>query len=76
MSDEEIRAIKAKVQQQNRDARASAAALASSDETEEEEEEEDEIEDAVLTWKERLLETLLTMKPDSFDFARIWICQS
>ncbi|HEU5016416.1 MAG TPA: winged helix-turn-helix domain-containing protein [Pseudolabrys sp.] len=74
MSDEEIRAIKAKVQQQNRDARAAAAALASSDETEEEE--EDEIEDAVLTWKERLLETLLTMKPDSFDFARIWICQS
>lgn len=63
MSDEEIRSIKAKVQQQNREARAAAAA-ASAALDEEEEEEDEEIE---ITWKERLLETLLKMAPASFE---------
>jgi restriction system protein len=62
MSDDEIRSIKAKVRQQNREARA-AAASASADE----EDEEEEIEDSAQSWKELLLETLLSMTPSGFE---------
>jgi restriction system protein len=64
MSDEKIRNIKYQVQQQNREARAAAAAQAEPTVTGDE---EDEIEDVALSWKERLLETLLSMEPSAFE---------
>lgn len=63
MSDEQIQNIKYQVQQQNREARALAVAQAEPAD----EEEENEIEDAALSWKERLLETLLAMEPSAFE---------
>jgi restriction system protein len=63
MSDDEIRAIRARVRAQNRAARAAALAAVG----EEEEEEEEELDDAALGWKEQLLETLLSMAPASFE---------
>jgi restriction system protein len=64
MSDEQIRDIKYQVQQQNREARAAAAAQA---EPIEDDDETEEIEDIALSWKERLLEALLTMEPSAFE---------
>ena len=65
MSDEDIREIKYQVQQRNREARAAAIAQAELDT--DREDEEDEAEDIALSWKERLLETLLAIEPSAFE---------
>ena len=67
MSDDQIRAIRSLVRQQNRVARAAAVAAKGQLEGEDEEQEEEEIEDVALTWKEQLLETLLTLEPSAFE---------
>lgn len=63
MSDKQIRDIKYQVRQQNREARVAAAQveLSAGEET------EDEIEGAALSWKESLLETLLSIEPGAFE---------
>src|SRR4029079_1330571 len=62
MSNEQIHQIKYQVQQQNREARAAVAA-----QTEPDADEENDVEDAALSWKEHLLETLLSMEPSAFE---------
>ncbi len=64
MSDEQIREIKARIRQQNREARAAAA---SAEPRDEEDEDAEEIEESSLSWKERLLETLLSLEPAAFE---------
>lgn len=66
MSDEQIREIKAQVRQQNRDARTAAAALAE-EQGDDEEVETQQNDEATLSWKEHLLETLLSMDPTAFE---------
>jgi len=63
MSDAEIRDIKNQVRRQNREARVLAAAQTEPAENDEEE----DIEDTALSWKEHLLETLLTLEPSAFE---------
>jgi restriction system protein len=60
MSDEEIYGLKSKVQQLNREARSTTAAA-------EVGEDDVEAEEAALSWKEHLLETLLTIEPSAFE---------
>jgi len=66
MSDAQINEIKYQVQQQNREARAAATAQEELD-PDHNNEERDEAEDISLSWKERLLETLLAMEPSAFE---------
>jgi restriction system protein len=66
MSDAQINAIKHQVQQQNRDARAAAIAQAEFD-SDPEADGDDDVEDLSLSWKERLLETLLAIEPSGFE---------
>jgi restriction system protein len=66
MSDDQIRAIRSLVRQQNKAARAERAAAAAKQDGEDEED-DGEIEDVALTWKEQLLETLLTLAPSAFE---------
>jgi restriction system protein len=64
MSDEQIKEIKSQVQQQNRLARIAASTESESDE------DQDEAEiaaAAALSWKERLLEILLSLEPSAFE---------
>lgn len=63
MSDEQIYNIKYQVQQQNREARAAAAQAQPTEDADE----EDETDEVALSWKERLLETLLAMEPSAFE---------